>query len=80
MSLEVWSGKGHPKSASVDASFVKNIFVDAEKGGVYNSGLVVPVMGGGGGWFRAMRLVSSHHAPSSTARVSCASTDREFSE
>ena len=80
MSLEGWNGKCHPKSASVDASFVKNNFVDAENGGVYNSGLVVPVMGGRVGWFRAMRLVSSHHAPSSTARVSCAIIDRLFSE
>ena len=80
MSLEVWYGECHPKSASVDASFVKNNFVGAENGGVYNSGLVVPVMGGRVGWFRAMRLVSSHHAPSSTARVSCAIIDRLFSE
>ena len=46
MSLEVWNGECHPKSASVDASFVKNNFVDAENGGVYNSGLVVPVIAG----------------------------------
>ena len=46
MSLEVWYGECHPISASVDASFVKNNFVDAENGGVYKSGLVVPEIGG----------------------------------
>ena len=46
MSLEVCNGGCHPKSAFIDASFVKNNFVDAENGGVYKSGLVVPEMGG----------------------------------
>ena len=70
MSLEVWNGGCHPKSASIDASFAKNHFVGAENGGVYKSGLVSPKMGGRAGCRRAMRLVSSHHARSPTARVS----------
>ena len=32
MSLESWYGQCHPKSASIDASFVKNHVVDAESG------------------------------------------------
>ena len=46
MSLESWYGQCHPKSASIDASFVKDHVVDAESGWCLDEGLDVVDDGG----------------------------------
>ena len=75
MNLESWHGECHPKSASINASYVKNRTVGAEKRVAYMRGLVVPTIAGRVLWVAVNVLISSSKAESSTPNVSFETID-----
>ena len=65
----------HPKSTSIDASFVKNHVVGAEMEGAYKRGLVFPTIAGRVWWVAVIDWTSSSQAESSTPNVSFGTMD-----
>ena len=80
MSLESWYGEFHTKSASIDASFVKNRVVGVEMRGVYKRGLVFPTIAGRVWCVAVIDLISLSQAKSSTPNASFGTIDLRPSE